>query len=256
MTAYRDKIDSAFSGATLVGSDFAPAAKIDAPSEAIQAAIDGCSLTAVDRSGKELFLRFDSGDVLAVHLMLAGRFNIEPAGDPPPAGRVASLEFDNGKVLHVRDRDGWANLKFNPAPVTAPDALSPEVDAAFLKQRFAKSPRINVKKFLKDQKRIRGIGNAYSDEILWASRIAPQSTCGKIPDEAVDALATAIHEVLTEAVGLVGALEDPSDYKKARLTDLKVHNHKRDTSPTGAPIRTAEVANSKTYFTDEQVLYE
>jgi formamidopyrimidine-DNA glycosylase len=255
MTAYCHKVDDAFTGATLIKSDFTATAKTDVPAEEIQSAIDGSRLTEVDRNGKELFLHFDSGDVLAVHLMLAGRFNVESVGEPPPAGRIASFEFDNGKLLHVRDRDGWAKLKFNPEPVTAPDALSPEMNEAYLKQRFAKSPRANVKAFLTDQKRIRGIGNAYSDEILWASRIAPQSRCGKLPEEAVAALAIAIREVLTEAVGLVGALADPSDYRKARLQDLKVHNHTRDKSPTGAPIKTGKVANSKTYFTDEQILY-
>jgi formamidopyrimidine-DNA glycosylase len=213
-------------------------------------------LTAVERSGKELLLRFDSGDVLAVHLMLAGRFSVSPTGAVAPAAVVASLAFDNGKTLYVTDPDRWARIRLNPEPDTAPDALSPELNAAYLKARFAKSPRANVKAFLKDQKRIRGIGNAYSDEILWASRIAPQSKCGKVPEAAIEALATAIHDVLTEAVEKVGALPDPSNYREARLHDLKVHNHTRQTSPTGASIKTATVAGSKTYFTDEQILYE
>lgn len=255
MQAYCRKLEGSFSGATLVECSFAAKAKSNAPVEAIASAIEGKRLTAVERSGKELFLHFDGGDVLAVHLMLAGRFNVEPVGEEPPAGRIASFEFDNDKVLHVRDREGWARLKFNPEPVTAPDALSPELDATYLKERFAKAPRANVKAFLTDQKRIRGIGNAYSDEILWASRIAPQSRCGKLPEAAIEALAAAIREVLTEAVDLVGALEDPSDYRKARLRDLKVHNHTRDSSPGGEPIETATVAGSKTYFTDEQVVY-
>jgi formamidopyrimidine-DNA glycosylase len=256
MTAYCRKIDGAFTGATLAGCSFAANAKSDAPVDQIRSAIDGSRLTEVERNGKELFLHFDSGDVLAVHLMLGGRFNVEPAGEPPPAGRIASFEFDNAKHLHVRDRDGWAKLKFNPEPVTVPDALSPAMNAEYLKQRFAKGPRATAKAFLTDQNRIRGIGNAYSDEILWAARIAPQSRVGKIPGEAAEALATAIHDVLTEAVDLVCALPDPSDYRKARLKDLKVHNHTRDRSPTGGQIRTGKVGSSKTYFTDEQVLYE
>jgi formamidopyrimidine-DNA glycosylase len=255
MHAYRGKLEDNFSGRTLVECAFASATRSNVPVDEIASAIEGRRLTAVERSGKELLLRFDGGDVLAIHLMLAGRLNVEPIGQQPPAGRIASFEFDDGKVLHVRDREGWARLKFNPEPIAAPDALSPKLDAAYLKECFAKSPRRNVKAFLTDQKRIRGIGNAYSDEILWACRIAPQSRCGKLPDEAVEALAAAIHDVLTEAVDLVGGLADPSDYRQARLRDLKVHNRTRDTSPRGAPIKTATVAGNKTYFTDEQVVY-
>ncbi len=254
MQAYRGKLDDGFVGDRLVACAFS-AARSDTPVDEIAAAIDGKRLTAVERSGKELLLHFESGDVLAVHLMLAGRFKVTAVGEAPPATALASFEFDNGKVLHVTDRDRWAKLAFNPVTAAAPDALSPELDAEYLRSRFAKSPRANVKAFLTDQKRIRGIGNAYSDEILWASHIAPQSKCGKLPDTAVEALAAAIHDVLSEAVEFVGALADPSDYREARLHDLRVHNHTRDTSPTGAPIKTAKVAGNKTYFTDEQVLY-
>ncbi|MFT4048690.1 MAG: DNA-formamidopyrimidine glycosylase family protein [Solirubrobacterales bacterium] len=254
MTAYREKIAGAFEGATLVECEFTPDCKLDAPAEAVTAAIRGAQLSQVERNGKELFLHFATGDTVAVHLMLGGRFNVAPIEDEPPDTRVATFKFDNGKALYVRDRDAWARIKFNPEAPKAPDALSSELNAEYLKKRLARS-RKAIKAFLTDQDRVRGIGNAYSDEILWASRVAPQSTCNKVPDEAVEALAEAIHEVLAEAVENVCALDDPSDYRKARLRDLKVHNHTREFSPGGAKIQTGEVSKSKTYFTDEQVLY-
>jgi hypothetical protein len=65
-----------------------------------------------------------------------------------------------------------------------------------------------------------------------------------------------LHEVLAEAIAVVAELDDPSDYRKARKRDMKVHNDDREESPTGAPIRHETVAKKSTYFTDEQVVYD
>lgn len=255
MDAYRAMLERELVGATVLESGFAPRVRANVPYQEIGETLQGKRIVGVTRSGKEIFFAFDSGDVLSVHLMLTGRFNVDPAGDDAPETRRASFVLDNGKALHVRDRRGLATLRLNPEPVTAPDALSDEVDAAYLQSAFDQSPGTNVKAFLVGQDHIRGIGNGYSDEILWAARIAPQSTVGKIPPDAVAALAGAIHEVLGDAVALVAKLDDPSDYRAARKRDMKVHNDTRVESPTGAKIQTSEVAKKKTFFTDEQVLY-
>lgn len=255
MDAYRAMLERELVGATVVSSDFAPRVRANVPFQEIGETLEGKRIESVTRSGKEIFFTFDSGDVLSVHLMLTGRFNVDPADDDAPETRRASFVLDNGKSLHVRDRRGLATLRLNPEPVTVPDALSKEVDAAYLQAAFDESPGTNVKAFLVGQDHIRGIGNGYSDEILWAARIAPQSIVGKIPPEAVGALAEAIHSVLSEAVALVAKLDDPSDYRAARKRDMKVHNPDREESPTGARIVQTEVAKKKTFFTDEQALY-
>lgn len=51
-----------------------------------------------------------------------------------------------------------------------------------------------------DQKVIRGIGNAYADEILWEALISPVSVCNKIPDNKIKALSKSIKKVLKNAV--------------------------------------------------------
>lgn len=256
MDAYRVLLERELVGATVVESDYAPRVRANVPYAEIGETLQGKKIESITRNGKEIFFTFDSGDVLSVHLMLTGRFNVDPAEDDAPDTRRASFVLDNGKALHVRDRRGLATLKLNPEPVTAPDALSDAVDAAYLQAAFDESPGTNVKAFLVGQDHIRGIGNGYSDEVLWAAKIAPQSVVGKIPPDAVAALATAIHEVLSDAIAVVAKLDDPSDYRAARKRDMKVHNDSREKSPTGAVIQKAEVAKKTTFFTDEQVLYD
>ena len=111
-----------------------------------------------------------------------------------------------------------------------------------------------MKPFLIDQSILRGIGNAYVDEILWHARIAPRSTVGRVPDHVVDNLLTSIRTVLTDAI------EEIKRRKPKTISDgvrefLRVHNPKRSESPTGHRIMTERVASRITYFTQEQVLY-
>ncbi len=256
MDAYRALLDRELVGGRVVGSGFAPRVRSNVPYETVGATLEGQTLKSVERYGKEIYFSFDGGDVLSVHLMLTGRFNVDPADDDPPDTRRATLVFDNGKAMTVRDRRGLAQIALNPDRPDVPDALSEAVDAAYLQAGFDASPTTNIKVFLTDQNKLRGIGNGYSDEILWAARIAPQSACGKLPPEAVESLARSIHEVLEDAVAVVAKLDDPSDYRAARKRDMKVHNDSRDETPTGAKIQHATVAKKSTFFTDEQVVYD
>jgi len=55
--------------------------------------------------------------------------------------------------------------------------------------------KTTIKAFWLDQKNIRGIGNAYADEILWKSGIHAESKCHKIPDDKIKTMAKEIKSV-------------------------------------------------------------
>jgi formamidopyrimidine-DNA glycosylase len=139
---------------------------------------------------------FSNQATLFVHLMLRGEFFI--TSDP---GAVTFRMFTLGledESLVISDLKGQVALNLNPSPSTVPDAL--EVDGTYLRRKISERPRTGVKAFLIDQSILRGIGNAYVDEILWHARIAPRSTVGRIPDHVVDNLLTSIRTVLTDAI--------------------------------------------------------
>lgn len=249
MHAYRKRIAEAFEGRSLTGVTLA-SKRTNVPG--LVEAINGRRLDAVRRVGKELTLDFDGGHALGIHLMISGKLVIGDAGDEPP-NVCASLAFGGGRALHLCDRQRLARFILDPPEPDAPDAISESVDADYLRERFAASPRTTVKSYLMDQNALMGIGNAYSDEILWRSRIAPQSKVGKLPGEKVEQLAVTIHEVLGEAIALIDGLDDPSQYREKRRLD--VHVKDRDRTPTGAEIKTATVGGRKAFFTEEQTLY-
>ena len=105
-----------------------------------------------------------------------------------------------------------------------------------------------------DQDLIRGIGNGYSDEILWEARISPYSIASAIPDEKIKELVKIIPAELKAAAKKIDKAY-PGRINDEVKEFLKIHRKVNDKSPTGHPIHIDTKGSRKTYYTDEQVLY-
>ena len=124
----------------------------------------------------------------------------------------------------------------------------------FLKEKLSKK-RTNIKTFLLDQKNIRGIGNAYADEILWEAGISPFSDCNKIPDAKIKELTKTIKSVLEDAIKQIKKTHP--DIISGEVRDfLKIHNSKKEESPTGGKILNTTINSRITYYSEEQELFE
>lgn len=227
--------------------------KLKTDEKDLRRALEGAKLTAVYREGKELRFAFDNGNVLGVHLMLKGELNLFE-GKNAKKYPIIELLFTDGTGLAMTDWQGQATPTLNPEPSEAPDALSKTVNYKFLKETLGRS-KAAVKKLMMDQHVIRGIGNAFADEILWDARISPFSTSNKIPDTAIKALAKSIRSVLAKAEKTI--LKNHPDIISGEVRDfLPIHNAKKKQSPEGAKIRSDQTGGRKTYYTDEQMLYQ
>ena len=212
-------------------------------------------LIAIDRNGKELFFGFPEQKCFAVHLMLNGQFHLcrSQAEVSAIPYQIAVFHFDQ-QLLVISDPGRLCKIQFLPKPTKVPDALSPEFTLEYLEKQLIRNPLVNIKAFLIDQKMVKGIGNAYADEILWESRIAPQSLCGNLTPEVIARLHGSVVKVLREAIASI--LQEAPDIIRGEVRDfLKVHNPQRKQSPTGAPIQVKKVTSKTTYFTEEQILY-
>jgi formamidopyrimidine-DNA glycosylase len=227
--------------------------RLKTPAKELKKKLEGSSLKEVIRVGKELHLAFSNGNVLGLHLMLEGNlFSFQ--GKNENKHSIIELRFDDDSGLVLSDWQKKATPTLNPEPWDAPDALSTAVNLSFIKDRLSKS-RATIKSLLLDQHIIRGIGNAYADEILWQAGISPFSVSNKIPTEKVKELAAAIKKVLKDAEKQI--LKSHPDIITGEVRDfLKIHNAKKTESPTGAPIEQKLVNSRKTYFTSEQELFE
>jgi formamidopyrimidine-DNA glycosylase len=205
-------------------------------------------LTEVKRVGKELHFHFANGQVLGMHLMLNGNLFLFRE-DNNHNNTIIELIFDDNTGLALIDSQALATPSLNPENKNVPDALSPEVNVDFLKERL--KTRSVIKKVLLDQNIIRGIGNAYADEILWEARISPLSNSNKIPLEKIEALVRSIKHVLQDAEKQIRKTHP--DIISGEIRDfLKIHNPRKKQSPTGAAIEIATIGGRKTYYTNEQ----
>jgi len=180
LNVFSRNLDKKLAGRKIEKIEVENKSKLKLPVSELKKGIEGSKLKKVYREGKELHFEFSNGNVLGMHLMLKGNlyFNEEKKNI------IAELHFDNDDVLILTDYQGAANISLNPEIKDSPDALSDEVDHKFLKEKLAKK-KTTIKAFLLDQKNIRGIGNAYADEILWEAGIHPESKCNKIPDDKI-----------------------------------------------------------------------
>jgi formamidopyrimidine-DNA glycosylase len=219
----------------------------------LKKSIEGEKVKEIYREGKELRIKFDNEHVLGLHLMLNGELHFFEEQNTHPYTIVEFL-FDDGTGLALTDFQERAKPALNPEESKAPDALSKEANVDYLKQKLAKT-KTSIKKLLLDQKIIRGIGNAYGDEILWDARISPFSLSNKIPEDKIKVLCDSIRSVLEDAEKQI--LKAKPDIITGEVRDfLKVHNHRKKQSPTGADIKVDTINGRKTYYTDEQELYK
>ena len=173
--------------------------------------LEGRKITAVTRKGKYLLLRLDSGDFLVVHLGMSGQLlrSKGTSRDPVVKHTHVVLTFSQGGDLRFVDPRTFGEMF-----VTAPDALEeavPElahlgfdpVDDAISWTRFAgglTSRRTKLKALLMDQRFVAGIGNIYSDEILWEAGLRFDRSSDSLSSQEVRRLYRAMVEVLQDAI--------------------------------------------------------
>lgn len=253
LQVFSHNLDKQLSGKVVKEVHLKNTKKAKQSAAAFKKALEGEKLERVYREGKELRFKFKQDVVLGMHLMLHGKlffFEEENTNKHP----IIELLFEDNTGLVLTDYQGIALPSLNPEAVDVPDALSDDMTVKFLEEQLGKKKTV-VKKVLLDQHIIRGIGNAYADEILWEAGISPFSVSNKIPAAKIKTLHTAIHKVLKEAEKNIKKAHP--DIIAGEVRDfLKIHQPKETHSPTGGAIEQKELNGRKTYYTEEQELFE
>ena len=191
------------------------------PREDFEAGLLGASFRSVERTGKFLLFRTDRDSVLAVNPMLNGRFQwiSGPDGKKKAHARTCfTLKFrgDDTEVdigiryiderylgkIYLVDADDLDRI-----PVLneqGPDALDPSLDQAAFLQRL-KRYRGQVKNAIVNAKFIAGIGNAYSDEILFNAGIHPFTKISTLDEDRRIRLYQSIRDTLTWAAEIAAS---------------------------------------------------
>jgi formamidopyrimidine-DNA glycosylase len=171
--------------------------------EIVAAELAGEHVEAVERRGKYLIVRFESGRVLLVHLRMTGSLHHRPTGaleDDPH--RRAVLRLDNGSDVVYRDvrRFGtWELLEPDELEHYFDARLGPEplgpLSAERLGARLA-GRRAPLKAALLDQRVLAGVGNIYADEALWRARLHPLRPAGSLDADELRRLHRSVRSAL------------------------------------------------------------
>jgi formamidopyrimidine-DNA glycosylase len=221
----------------------------------------GERVETIERRGKYLIVRFDSGRALLVHLRMTGSLRHGPAGSlPDDPHRRAQIRLDDGSDLAYRDvrRFGtWLLLEpgeLEPylAGRVGPEPLDPTFTAWALGRRLA-GRRAPLKAALLDQKTLAGVGNIYADEALWRARLHPLREAGSLEPSELRALRTAIRTVLERGIARQGStLRDyalPDGGSGGMQHEFAVYG--REGQPCGrcgTPIEKIRIAGRGTWY--------
>lgn len=190
--------------------------------------LEGVCVEALDRRGKYLIARLSSGESLIMHLGMSGRFTIEAAGASKPGAFAHSQACDvkhDHVVFQMSARDGaGARVVYNDprrfgfmdlAETKAleecrhfkgmgPEPLGNAFNADSLNQALA-GRQTPIKAALLDQRVVAGLGNIYVCEALYRARISPRRKAASVAGRRGERLATAIVEVLRDAIAVGGS---------------------------------------------------
>ena len=223
--------------------------------------LDGERVAMVDRRGKYLIVRFESGRALLVHLRMTGSFLYSIDGAlPDDAHRRAVVTLDDGSDVAYRDV-----RRFGTWLLLEPDEVDAYVDArvgreplenAYRAKHLAErlsGRRAPVKAAILDQRTVAGVGNIYADEALRRARIHPLTPAATLEPDDVQALYRGIRESLRAGLRRQGStLRDyrlPDGAEGGAQHEFKVYGRGGEPCDRcGTPIDKTRVAGRGTWY--------
>ena len=162
--------------------------------------LDGKEIAKVRRRAKLLIIDFSDGSSLVFHLKLTGQLIFN--GKPTKHTRHIFKFSDGSQIIFndARKFGWWKKVKDtkNIERAFGPEVL--EIDLKTFKNLLKKRPRAKIKPLLMDQKFIAGIGNIYSDEILFAAKIHPLRQAKTLTGKEVKDVFQNIKKILEKAI--------------------------------------------------------
>lgn len=205
-------------------------------------AVRGVKIIGAERRGKNILMNLSNGKTILIHMKMTGHVmygkygkekdqetgkEIWKATEPGPLrddpfNRFIRLVFSlsDGKHLVLSDMRKFAKVTVGDTEKIhqsdhllyhGPEPLDPDFDARKLRETLMRRPNRPVKQVIMDHEVISGIGNIYSDEILWRAGIHPLEHVKNIPDKKWPVIWKAMRGSLKSGIDFGG--DSMSDYR-------------------------------------------
>ncbi len=210
-----------------------------------------------ERRAKHVLIHLEGNITILIHMkmtghLLYGNYTYKnkmwratqegPLQDPFNQFIHLVFSLSNGKHLVLSDMRKFAtvtlldtNTLHNSKQLSAlgPEPLSPHFSSKKFYEQLQKKKRGVIKSVLMDQRIVSGIGNIYSDEILWKSDIHPQTKVETLTEKNVELIWKYTREILRKGIDFKG--DSMSDYRTLDGTPGSFHHHHNAYRKTGKP---------------------
>lgn len=215
----------------------------------------GKKVLSIERRAKNILINISGSKTILVHLkmtghLLYGKYKFAknkwtpnekgPLHDPYNRFVHAVFIFSNQKHLAFSDARKFGKITLLDTKTAhdskhlkniGPEPLLLDFNLAILKERLNKKPNGKIKTVLMDQSIIAGIGNIYSDEILWRAGVHPERKVSNIKEAEMKLIFKAIKETLRKGIDFGG--DSMSDYRNIQGLPGKFQLHHEAYRRTG-----------------------
>lgn len=211
----------------------------------------GAKVLRAERRGKNILIHLNNDRTILIHMKLTGHLlygkyvkkkewiAVDKGPLQDPFNRYIRLIFElsNKKHLALSDMRKFAKIMYiktkeieehKDIKIIGPDAL--KISFKKFKELLLKK-KGPIKNVLMDQSLISGIGNIYSDEILWHTGVHPETKVKDIDDKKLQEILKTTKELLRKGIRLKG--DSTSDYRDVKGEKGKFQAHHRAYQQTG-----------------------
>ncbi len=225
--------------------------------------LEGRTIARLERRGKYLLFHLDDHLVLVVHLGMSGQLILSDPAQPFGKHTHVVLHFADGGQLRYVDPRTFGEMfvteesdlgEIPELTRLGMDPIAGELAIDYLSSTFARR-KTRIKPLLMDQTFICGLGNIYSDEVLFLAGVRHDRPTSAVTEPEVKLLHEAIPMVLTESIESRGSsiadeqYRDPYGEVGGYQKRLRVYGREAQPCLTcGTPIERARWSNRSTFY--------
>jgi len=211
--------------------------------------ICGSQIIETGRIGKNVLIHLNNGKTILIHMkmtghVLYGKYDFDkkknewapsengPLQDPFNGWIRFVITLSNKKHLALSDMRKFAKVtlletnklnEIDDLREIGPDPLQKIVSISYFTDALSKKPTGKIKTVLMDQSLISGIGNIYSDEALWLSKIHPEKIVKKLSTKNFKEIFSNVKKVLKKGINFSG--DSMQDYRRPNGEPGKFQHH-------------------------------
>ncbi len=177
---------------------------LEVSEQRLRSALRGKFIRSTHRHGKYLFIETDHGPAVVLHFGMTGFVDYEKAREKIPKHARILFEFaKRNRLAYVNQRlFGHVDLTQDEKQFVEGHHLGPDASSLSYSdfKKILQGTHSAIKAVLMDQKRLAGIGNVYSDEILFQARIHPRRPVDKLQESEIKDLYRQMLRVFDRAI--------------------------------------------------------